>query len=128
MSNIGGNCLKTPKTVPDLEPLPHLEIKIDLDCPKLERLLGRHWLSRLKELTCHAALKGVDISVFLHPPAITCSDLEDPAYGTVSVKGLHVGSVAMYGCNEGFELEGAVTRICQITGQWSPPAPLCKRE
>ena len=59
MSNIGGNCFKTPKTVPDLEPLSHLEIKIDLDCPKLKGFLGRHWLSRFMEITCHAALKSV---------------------------------------------------------------------
>ena len=66
--------------------------------------------------------------LFLHPPGITCPDLEDPSDGTVSVTGQFVGSAATYSCNEGFQLQGAVLRICQITGEWSPQAPVCKRE
>ena len=62
------------------------------------------------------------------PPAITCPELQDPVYGTVSVSGLGVGSVAMYKCNDGFQREGTATRICQITGEWSTEAPICKRE
>ena len=36
-----------------------------------------------------------------------------------------MGSVAMYTCKEGFNLDGAVTRECQMDGTWSPSEPNC---
>ena len=36
-----------------------------------------------------------------------------------------MGSVAMYTCKEGFNLDGAVTRECQVDGTWSPIEPNC---
>ena len=36
------------------------------------------------------------------------------------------GSVANYSCNNGYEIVGPSTRICQANGSWSDTDPLCK--
>ena len=36
------------------------------------------------------------------------------------------GSVANYSCDNGYELVGPSTRMCQANGSWSDTAPSCK--
>ena len=60
--------------------------------------------------------------------AITCPDLDDPQYGSVSIASNRVGGTADYKCNDGFTLVGARWRKCQSNGQWGGEAPVCKRK
>ena len=56
---------------------------------------------------------------------VRCPNLCDPNNGAVDFYDTTVGSVAMYTCNEGFNLSGAVNRDCQANGTWSPSEPIC---
>ncbi|GFR11206.1 sushi, von Willebrand factor type A, EGF and pentraxin domain-containing protein 1 [Trichonephila clavata] len=55
-----------------------------------------------------------------------CSPLPTPENGWVELEGLIVGSTATYHCNDGFELEGTMTRSCLVNASWSLTAPVCK--
>ena len=58
-----------------------------------------------------------------------CTDLNDPDFGSVSVTGLILGSVATYMCNPGYTLVGNMTRDCvqvdNSRANWSDKAPVC---
>ena len=56
---------------------------------------------------------------------ITCSDLENPANGAVTV---NPGDTVTYTCISGYELVGADTLTCGSDGKWSPEPPVCTRE
>ena len=63
--------------------------------------------------------------------AVTCSDLIPPPAGVITYSGgspdnRPVGTVATYGCDPGFTLNGGSTRTCQSDGTWSGPAPTCQ--
>ena len=45
--------------------------------------------------------------------------------GTIKQKGSHVGSIAEYGCDEGFLIIGRIHRECLLTGAWSGTNPVC---
>lgn len=60
--------------------------------------------------------------------AVLCPKLIAPSYGSVSVTGLEVGSMATYECNAGFQLVGTSTRYCFPNGEWSAEAPTCRGE
>ena len=60
---------------------------------------------------------------------VNCGPLLDPSDGTVRYNGTTLGYVAVYECNEGFEIFGAVNRICEENGLWEPAiAALCLRK
>ena len=63
-------------------------------------------------------------------PVIDCGDLPAPANGQVDLgNGTVFGSVAVYSCNERFELNGpAELRTCQDSGSWSEVAPTCESQ
>ena len=48
-----------------------------------------------------------------------CPNLTDPANGRVDVSGRTVGSLATYSCDEGFEENGLMVRVCGANGEWS---------
>ena len=54
-----------------------------------------------------------------------CGVLEPPINGRVMTLGTTVDSVALYNCDEGYVLHGAVTRSCGAGGQWSNSEPTC---
>ena len=60
-----------------------------------------------------------------------CSELNNPAFGTVSLTGRTIGSTATYMCNPGYNLVGNVTRTCEQlavdTADWSDAPPTCQR-
>ena len=58
-----------------------------------------------------------------------CRQLQDPENGAVTQRRLpFVGSVAVYTCNNGFELNGNSRRVCQSNGRYSGEAPVCEGE
>ena len=59
--------------------------------------------------------------------AVDCVTLPDPANGRVShTAGTTFGQIATYSCNQGYNLMGDGTRMCQATGVWSGSAPTCQ--
>ncbi len=52
--------------------------------------------------------------------ATQCTTLQNPANGQVTVS----GTIAVYTCNSGFNLQGSSTRTCQ-SGFWSGTTPTC---
>ena len=64
--------------------------------------------------------------VYLFPhPAVMCPALVAPINGAVTWTSLTVGGVATYVCDDGFELEGSMTRTCESSGMWSGEEPMC---
>jgi len=64
-----------------------------------------------------------------------CPDLPDPANGFINFTfrvvntddtSARSGDLAQYGCNEGFQLVGFSTRVCDSDGRWSGTAPTCE--
>ena len=59
--------------------------------------------------------------------AIVCGRLRDPENGDVAQRRpALVGSVAVYSCDDGFELSGNSRRVCQLNGRYSGVAPVCE--
>ena len=65
----------------------------------------------------------------------TCPSLEAPENGGVVFTPLpmpfhHVGSMAIYSCDNGYEADGGSTvrRVCGADGAWNGMAPTCVRE
>lgn len=59
---------------------------------------------------------------------IACPVLQPPENGRVIQFGNAPGSVALYRCNEGYELQAGVssTSTCGGDGQWTGAAPVCE--
>ena len=61
-----------------------------------------------------------------------CDQLTAPQFGSVSLSGVSVGSVATYTCDTGFTLVGDITRDCvqlsPATADWNRDEPTCQRE
>ena len=55
-----------------------------------------------------------------------CPELESPQNGTVSYDDRIYPNDAEYSCDDGFDLEGEATRMCQIDGEWTGEAPVCE--
>ncbi|XP_060580506.1 uncharacterized protein LOC132737264 [Ruditapes philippinarum] len=57
---------------------------------------------------------------------IDCGRLDDLMNGTIiTSNGTTYGSTATYTCDEGLDIIGDVTRICDASGQWSKTKPDC---
>ena len=54
-----------------------------------------------------------------------CPAILDPPNGTATFNSLEVGGVATYMCDDGFELEGNMTRTCESSRMWSGEEPVC---
>ena len=59
---------------------------------------------------------------------ITCPALAHPDNGNVNQLGNTPGGLAIYSCNNNFELSGEMSRRCGLDGQWEGEAPLCEGE
>lgn len=55
-----------------------------------------------------------------------CKTPLPPENGWVEAENLIVGSTATYHCNNGYELEGSMTRSCLINETWSLEIPFCQ--
>ncbi|XP_060560466.1 sushi, von Willebrand factor type A, EGF and pentraxin domain-containing protein 1-like [Ruditapes philippinarum] len=57
---------------------------------------------------------------------IDCGRLDDPMNGNINTSnGTTYGSTATYTCDEGLDIIGDVTRICDSNGKWSNTKPDC---
>ena len=66
---------------------------------------------------------------FIHYISVAdCGFLMDPENGVVTINGRTFGSTATYQCDEGFNLVGNETRICQENGEWSDSQPTCESQ
>jgi hypothetical protein len=64
-----------------------------------------------------------------HPfVVIVCPALTPPDNGNVNQLGNAPGGLALYACNDNFELSGDTSRQCGPNGQWTGEAPLCEGE
>ena len=64
-------------------------------------------------------------SWFLALAVIDCDTLSPPMNGSVTIRGMGVGSMASYSCNVGFTLSERSTRECNDDGNWTGQAPTC---
>ena len=58
----------------------------------------------------------------------TCSELSNPANGTVRWTGLTIGSFAVYTCNDGYQRTGQSIRMCMSNRMWNREEPTCIRK
>lgn len=54
-----------------------------------------------------------------------CGSLNDPVNGSVVGPTSTFPSMVTYSCDEGFELEGEASRMCQANGKWTGSDPMC---
>ena len=54
-----------------------------------------------------------------------CDALSPPLNGKVATDTLLPGGMAVYTCNEGYNMYGTDTRVCE-GGIWSESAPICR--
>lgn len=59
---------------------------------------------------------------------VDCGPLNFDPNGQVVASGTTFMSVAVYGCGDGYTLEGVTKRDCQADGMWSAVEPTCERE
>ena len=57
---------------------------------------------------------------------IICPALTPPDNGNVNQLGNTPGDLALYACNDNFELSDGIPRECGPDGQWTGEAPLCE--
>ena len=66
------------------------------------------------------------IHIVFHPTECPC--LDDIPNGSVSLSGNTTGDIAMYTCDDVFELVGDPTRVCMNDTTWSGEPPTCRRK
>ncbi|XP_038851181.1 sushi, von Willebrand factor type A, EGF and pentraxin domain-containing protein 1 [Salvelinus namaycush] len=62
------------------------------------------------------------------PPAcqrVTCGDPPHVDNSDVTLNGKTYLSTVLYTCAEGYRLQGSEEVVCEASGEWSSPAPLC---
>ncbi|XP_060088433.1 P-selectin [Heteronotia binoei] len=61
---------------------------------------------------------------------VQCRPLNSPAYGERHCSPIHrefqYQSVCHFNCKEGFVVHGAETSVCEATGEWTSPEPICQ--
>ncbi|KAL0970174.1 hypothetical protein UPYG_G00238360 [Umbra pygmaea] len=75
------------------------------------------------ESRCQANLKWSSVPPICQP--VTCGD---PPYidgADFTLKGNTYLSTVIYTCAEGYKLQGSEEVVCEASGEWSSPAPLC---
>ena len=58
--------------------------------------------------------------------AINCGKLSEPLNGTMTGSKTTYPNEAGFKCDEGFELQGSITRKCEANGQWSGEDVKCQ--
>ncbi len=59
---------------------------------------------------------------------VSCEMLQDPINGGVEVLATVFSSTAKYNCDNGYNLTGSATRLCEANGSWNPLEPFCERK
>ena len=66
------------------------------------------------------------LAFYLLCSVVTCAELNDIPFGSVSLSGITFGSVATYTCDDGYGIIGSVTRVCGADRKWSREEPVCE--
>ena len=74
----------------------------------------------------YGALFDIHSLVVYSIAAVDCGDLSDPMNGDVQVARTTFGAVAVYECEENYDLVGSQSRICQADASWSGFRPTCE--
>lgn len=45
---------------------------------------------------------------------------------TLASNATYYGAIALYACDDNYELDGVSRRLCQENGTWSSDSPLCR--
>lgn len=61
------------------------------------------------------------------PAVVSCEAPYPPENGYVIVINETAPPTVEYICNQGYDLEGVKTRICQDDGTWSEKIPICQK-
>ena len=60
---------------------------------------------------------------------IDCGPLDSPTNGqVVTSEGTLFERQAVYSCRLGYEVNGLITRVCQVSQEWSGVEPTCSRK
>ena len=57
---------------------------------------------------------------------MACPELSDPVDGEVVTTGVVAGSTATYACDNGYNIEGPLVRVCGSDGTWEDTEPSCQ--
>ncbi|KAJ8262625.1 hypothetical protein GJAV_G00168490 [Gymnothorax javanicus] len=77
------------------------------------------------EIRCLASLKWSRVPPVCEP--VTCGEPPTLQNANVTLSGRIFQSIASYSCTEGYRLQGVSELVCEASGVWSGPAPLCAR-
>ncbi|XP_028973250.2 sushi, von Willebrand factor type A, EGF and pentraxin domain-containing protein 1 isoform X3 [Esox lucius] len=77
------------------------------------------------ESRCQANLKWSSAPPVCRP--VTCREPPHVDSADFTLKGNTYLSTVIYICAEGYRLQGSEEVVCEATGEWSSPAPLCAR-
>lgn len=59
-------------------------------------------------------------------PSKECPELPDPPHGQVQLTGRQFNDLAVYTCDDGYQIIGLDQVICNSDGVWSDGQPSCK--
>ena len=59
---------------------------------------------------------------------VNCGRIGVPENGEITLSETTFGSVAVYACDEGFDLVGELFRTCQANAEWTGEEPVCERK
>lgn len=61
-------------------------------------------------------------------PVVDCAVPEKLEHGqiTLASNATYYGAIALYACDNHFQLDGVSRRLCQENGTWSSERPICK--
>uniref|UniRef100_A0A8C7PS29 Sushi, von Willebrand factor type A, EGF and pentraxin domain-containing protein 1 n=1 Tax=Oncorhynchus mykiss TaxID=8022 RepID=A0A8C7PS29_ONCMY len=75
------------------------------------------------EIQCQANLKWSSAPPVCQP--VTCGEPPHVDNADFTLKGKTYLSTVIYSCAEGYRLQGSEEVVCEASGEWSSPAPLC---
>ncbi|CDQ91696.1 unnamed protein product, partial [Oncorhynchus mykiss] len=75
------------------------------------------------EIQCQANLKWSSAPPVCQP--VTCGEPPHIDNADFTLKGKTYLSTVIYSCAEGYRLQGSEEVVCEASGEWSSPAPLC---
>nr|XP_046174411.1 sushi, von Willebrand factor type A, EGF and pentraxin domain-containing protein 1-like isoform X1 [Oncorhynchus gorbuscha] len=75
------------------------------------------------DVQCQANLKWSSAPPVCQP--VTCGEPPHVDNADFTLKGKTYLSTVIYSCAEGYRLQGSEEVVCEASGEWSSPAPLC---
>ena len=75
------------------------------------------------EIECQADKTWTHLALTCTP--VNCGQPVSPEHGDIDVRFYTFNSIARYGCEYGYRLNGNETRVCSEDGRWSGSDPVC---